>query len=213
MPSIKKESTKIEEDAVFNIIIEAGSGLFKRINKGQTFRITDVKGEQGVDVFFLDAANTYDHYSAAKTVTAQKNIYLTSGTILYSEAGKAMLKITADICRMHDTLGGACSSQSNTVRYAHEKDYMHNCRDTFMLQISDDERYSKRDIGANINALTNVPVTSDGKLWFGKSPSYAGCYIEMEALMDIMLLISNCPQINNPCAGFNPTEIKVHLWD
>ncbi|MDR2192803.1 MAG: DUF1989 domain-containing protein [Endomicrobium sp.] len=210
---IKQESDKNIEDASFEQIIYAGDGIFKLIKKGQTLRITDICGQQGVDVFFMDANDLKDRYSAVRTITAQKNLYITTGTTLMSERGVEMLKITATNCPEHDTLGGACSSQSNTVRYAHSKEYMHNCRDVFLYEISKDDRYSKRDIGANINALTSVPFTPEGKTWFNVSPSFKGAYIEFFALVDVMLLISNCPQINNPCAGFNPTEIKLNVWD
>ena len=210
---IKQQSLKDIKEAVFSKTIESGGGIFQLIKTGQTFRITDVQGEQGVDVYFMDALDSKDHYSAVKTIVAQKNLYITTGTILMSESGKEMLKITATTCPEHDTLGGACSSQSNTVRYAHSKEYMHNCRDTFLYEISKDKRYSKRDIGAKLNGLTSVPFTPEGKTWFNISPSFKGAYIEMEALPDIMLLISNCPQINNPCAGFNPTEIELHIFN
>ena len=209
---IKQESDKNIKDASFKQTIYAGDGIFKLIKKGHTLRITDICGQQGVDVYFMDANNPIDHYSAVKTITAQKNLYITTGTVLISESGAQMLEITATTCPEHDTLGGACSSQSNTVRYAHSKEYMRNCRDVFLYEISKDNRYSKRDIGANINALTSVPFTPEGKTWFNVSPSFKGAYIEMKALRDIMLLISNCPQINNPCAGFNPTEIELHIW-
>jgi urea carboxylase-associated protein 1 len=212
MRFIKQESSKDIKEAVFSKTIEAGDGIFQLIKKGQTFRITDICGQQGVDVYFMDADNTQDHYSAVKTIVAQKNLYITTGTVLMSESGKEMSKITATTCPEHDTLGGACSSQSNTVRYAHSKEYMHNCRDTFLYEISKDKRYSKRDIAANINILTSVPFTPEGKTFFNISPSFKGAYIEMEALRDIMLLISNCPQINNPCAGFNPTEISLDIF-
>ncbi|MGE4385731.1 MAG: DUF1989 domain-containing protein [Endomicrobiaceae bacterium] len=211
--SIKKESVKDIKDAKFNKIIFAGEGIFKLIKKGEFFRITDVCGEQGVDVFFFDANDEKEHYSAVKTIVGQKNLYITTGTILLSDSSKELLKITATTCGEHDTLGGACSSQSNTVRYAHSKEYMHNCRDTFLNEISIDERYSKKDIAANINVLTSVPFTPEGKTWFNISPSFKGAYIEFEALTDIMLLISNCPQINNPCTGFNPTEIELAVWE
>ncbi|MDR1942010.1 MAG: DUF1989 domain-containing protein [Endomicrobium sp.] len=210
---IIRESSKNEADAAFSQTIEAGDGIFKLIKKGQTLRITDLCGQQGVDVYFMDALDCQDHYSPLKTIVNQKNLYITSGTVLMSEGAKELLKITATNCPEHDTLGGACSSQSNTVRYAHSTEYMHNCRDTFIRLIAGDGRYLKRDVGANINVLTSVPFTPEGKTSFNVSPSKKGSYIEFEALTDVMLLISNCPQINNPCAGFNPTEIKLNVWN
>jgi uncharacterized protein YcgI (DUF1989 family) len=31
--------------------------------------------------------------------------------------------------------------------------------------------------------------------------------------MDVLVLISNCPQVNNPCAGLEPTPIRVMVWE
>ena len=31
--------------------------------------------------------------------------------------------------------------------------------------------------------------------------------------MDVIVLISNCPQLNNPCSGYNPTPLDILVWD
>lgn len=127
---------------------------------GQVLRIVDVEGNQAADTLFYDADNPEDHYSAIATITGQGNIYLTTGSILRTESGKELLTIVADTCGRHDTVGGSCSAQSNTVRYSHDKLPMHNCRDTFMLQLAKhDNGYTKRDLAPNINFFMNVPVS------------------------------------------------------
>lgn len=143
---IEKESDKKIEDAVYDEVVNAGLGWLHELKEGQTFRILDLEGNQAVDTTFYDAKNPEDHYGAVATIVAQKNIYLTTGSILRAESGKPLLEITADMTGRHDTLGGACSSQSNTVRYAREKRYMHNCRDSFMLQLADSDSGIKREI-------------------------------------------------------------------
>lgn len=211
---IKKESTLKIEDAVYYETILAGDGWLHELRKGQSLRIVDLGGNQAVDTLFYDLHNPKDHYGAVKTITMQKNIYLTTGSILRTELGKPMLEITADLTGRHDTLGGACSAQSNTVRYSRDKLYMHNCRDTFMLELSkSDKDFSKRDLAPNINFFMNVPVTKDGGLEFDDGVSAPGKYVEMKALNDVMVLISNCPQLNNPCNAYNPTPVGVAIWD
>jgi urea carboxylase-associated protein 1 len=124
-----------------------------------------------------------------------------------------MLTIVADTCGRHDTLGGACSTESNTVRYALEKRYMHACRQSFLKAIIHSELgLTKRDIGSNINFFMNVPVTPEGGLTFEDGISEAGRYVEMRAEMDVYALISNCPQLNNPCNGYNPTPVRLMVW-
>jgi urea carboxylase-associated protein 1 len=131
-----------------------------------------------------------------------------------STRGNALLTITADTCGRHDTLGGACACESNMVRYAIEKRYMHACRDIFMRGIQENRpTWSKRDIANNINFFMNVPVTPDGGLTFADGVSAAGRYVEMRAEMDVLCLMSNCPQLNNPCNGYNPTPVRLLIWD
>lgn len=211
---IEKDSDLKIEDAIYNEEVEAGLGWMHELKKGQKFRIVDLKGNQAVDTTFYDLHDPADHYGAVPTIVAQKNIYLTTGSILRTESGKPILKITADKTGRHDTLGGACSRQSNTVRYAREKEYMHACRDSFMLQLADCEYdIKKRDLAPNINFFMNVPITEDGYYKFDDGVSAPGKYVEMEALEDVMILISNCPQLNNPCNAYNPTPVQCVIWE
>ena len=200
--------------AVYTLIVPAGEHWLHTIRRGQTFRILDLEGNQAVDTLFYNAHDPTERYSAVDTVRHQRNLYLTTGTRLMSTDGNAMLTITADTCGRHDTLGGACAAESNTVRYALEKRHMHSCRDSFVQAlVHADAGMSKRDITHNINFFMNVPVTPDGKLTFADGISGFGKYVEMRAEMDVVCLISNCPQLNNPCNAYNPTPIQVFIWD
>ena len=198
-------------------IVAAGEPWMGTVTKGQHLRIVDLEGNQAVDTLFYRADTLEERYSATDTVRAQGNIYLSAGTPLLSNEGNTLLTIVADTCGRHDTLGGACSAESNTVRYALEKRHMHSCRDNFLLALSrwgarHGHDISKRDLSSNINFFMNVPVTPEGKLTFADGISGAGRYVEMRAEMDVTVLISNCPQLNNPCNGYNPTPVEVIVW-
>lgn len=209
------ESERKVDRAIYNQTILAGDGWMHELLPGQVLRIVDLEGNQAADTLFYDADHPEDHYSAIQTIGAQQNIYLTTNSVLLAESGKALATIVADTCGRHDTIGGSCSAQSNTVRYAHEKEHMHNCRDTFMLQLAkhpEGELYQKRDLSPNINFFMNVPVTPTGGLTFEDGVSGPGCYVELRAECRTMVLISNCPQLNNPCNAYNPTPIQVLIW-
>ena len=200
--------------AIYTHTVGAGDYWLHPVNRGQTLRITDLEGNQAVDTLFYSAADTAERYSAMDTIRTQRNIYLTAGTRLISNRGSTMLRIVADTCGRHDTLGGACAAESNTVRYALEKNCMHSCRDSWLLAVARHEEFglAKRDITHNINFFMNVPVTTDGKLTFEDGISDAGKYVELVAEMDCLAFISNCPQLNNPCNAYNPTPIQVSIW-
>ena len=208
------ESTLHAGQAIFSEVVPAGEPFMHVVKKGQTLRILDLEGNQAVDTLFYNANDLEERYSANDTIRHQGNIYLTTGTPLISNEGNVMLTITADTCGRHDTLGGACSAESNTVRYALDKRHMHSCRDSFLMALSAfDQGMSKRDLASNINFFMNVPVTPDGGLSFADGISAAGRYVELRAEMDVMVLISNCPQLNNPCNAYNPTPVEVLIWD
>jgi urea carboxylase-associated protein 1 len=200
--------------AVHDEIVLAGDHWLHEIKAGQLFRIEDVEGNQAADTLFYNAHDPLDRYSASDTIRHQSALYLTTGTRLMSTRGHALLTIVADTCGRHDTLGGACSRESNVTRYAFEKEPMHACRDSFLCGIHEwGHGLGKRDITCNINFFMNVPVTPEGKLTFADGVSGPGRYVEMRAEMDVMCLISNCPQLNNPCNAYNPTPIRVLIWN
>lgn len=209
------ESLLNSENAIARHYVAAGDYFFGEIKQGQTFRIIDLEGNQAADVLFYNAHDPSERYSAMDTIRNQGNLYLSTGTTLISNANRELLTIVADTCGRHDTLGGACATESNTVRYSLEKRCMHACRDSWMLAIAEHPEFNicKRDITHNINFFMNVPVTSDGNLSFEDGISAPGKYVELVAKRDIIMLISNCPQLNNPCNGYNPTPIEVLVWN
>jgi urea carboxylase-associated protein 1 len=211
-------SPRTPESASFTATVLAGDSFVHPILRGQYLRIVDLEGNQAVDTLFYNLHDYTDRYSAQDTIRAQSNIYLTTGTVLMSTLRHPLLTIVADTCGRHDTLGGACSCESNMVRYAIEKRDMHACRQSFLkgaLQwsASTGHELNKLDLTANINFFMNVPVTPAGKLTFEDGVSDAGKYVELQAEMDTLVVISNCPQLNNPCNAYNPTPVEVLIWN
>jgi len=182
-----KTSLLKPEAALHSFVVEAGDPFVVEITQGQYVRIVDLEGNQAVDTIFYNAHDYADRYSAQDTIREQGNVYLTTGTSLVSTSGNVLLTITAD---------------------------MHACRNSFLKGIQQWNRgMDKRDITSNINFFMNVPVTPDGNLTFEDGVSDAGKYVELRAEMDVLMVISNCPQLNNPCNGYNPTPVQILIWD
>ena len=209
-----RESPLDPAHAVHDHTLPAGEPYLLAIEKGQTLRIVDLEGNQAVDVIFYNRDDPAEHYSATDTMLRQGGIYLTTDSVLVSNEGRAMLTIVADTCGRHDTLGGACASESNTVRYALQKKFMHSCRDNYLLALQQaDIGLGKRDLVPNVNFFMNVPVTPEGGLQFADGVSAPGKYVELRAEMNLWMLVSNCPQLNNPCNAYNPTPARFLLWN
>jgi uncharacterized protein len=213
--STTRPSSLLPGEAVFRQVIPAGEYWIDTLYSGQRLRIVDVEGNQAADTLFFNAADVADRYSAVDTIREQGNVYLSYGSKLLSTGGNVLAEIVADTVGRHDTLGGACAAESNTVRYALEKRTMHSCRDSYLLAAAQQDHLGigKRDLSHNINFFMNVPVTREGGLMFADGLSGPGHYVEIRAAMDIIVLISNCPQLNNPCNAYNPTPLEVLIWN
>jgi hypothetical protein len=178
------------------------------VKAGQTLRIVDLEGNQAVDFLIYSLADAAERYSAQDTIAAQGNIFLRTGSVLRSNDGAPMMTITGSAVAYHDTIGGACSCESNTLRYGFHTKGQHACVDNFLLANAAYGR-DKRDLVSNINWFMNVPVEADGALGIVDGISAPGLYVDLRAEMDVVVIVSNCPQINNPCNGFNPTPVRM----
>jgi uncharacterized protein len=178
------------------------------IRKGQTIRIEDTYGQQAIDTIFYNAADHGERYSSQDTMRANGLAYISTGAKIISSEGRLMLTVTADTAGRHDTCAGCCSCESNTVRFGHDTRYLHACRENFILELAR-HGMGKRDIVPNINFFMNVPISPNGAMTIDDGISAPGDHVELLAEMDVLCVISNCPQINNPCNGFDPTPIRV----
>ena len=194
-------------------IIPAGRPWSAVVKRGQRLRIIDIEGNQGVDFLCYSRDNPEERYHAANTLKKSKTLLLTKGHALYSDVARPLMTITDDTCGVHDTIGGCCSAPSNEMLYGVKG--VPGCRENFLHELA---KYGlgRRDIVANLNFFCNVPVRGENRLeplTFAASPSKPGNYIELRAEMDVIAIISNCPQVNNPCNSGQPTPIKVEVYD
>ena len=201
-------TAELSRDILLDEVIAARAAWDHLVQAGQTLRILDLEGNQAVDFLLYAAHDDSERYSAQDTIAAQRNIYLRTGTVLMSNEGRPMARIAATTVAYHDTIGGACSCESNTLRYGYHTKAQHACVENFLLA---NARYgrTKCDMVSNINWFMNVPVEPDGTLGIVDGISAPGLYVDLEMLMDVVAVISNCPQVNNPCNGFNPSPVRV----
>jgi len=189
-------------------IVAARAPWLYHVAAGQTLQIVDLEGNQAVDFLLYSAEDDSERYSAQDTVSAQGNLFLRTGTVLRSNEGRPMMTIVDTSVEYHDTIGGACSCESNTLRYGHHTKSQHACVENF-LEANLTEGRGKRDMVSNINFFMNVPVEPDGSLGIVDGISAPGLTVDLRAEMDVIVVVSNCPQINNPCNAFNPTPVRM----
>jgi uncharacterized protein len=195
-------------DVVLDEFVEARGPWSAVVAAGDVLTIVDLEGNQAVDCLLYAAGDTAVRYSAAVTIARQQSIVLSTGSVLRADTGAPLMTVLADEVGVHDTIGGACSQESNTLRYGQHTREQHACVENFLIEGS---RWGlgKRDLVSNINWFMNVPVDPDGALGIVDGLSAPGKRVALRAEVDTLVLVSNCPQINNPCNGFNPTPVRM----
>lgn len=189
-------------------LVDAGGSWGARLSKGQVVRFIDLEGQQAVDFLCYNAHDTRDRYNAANTMKMAENLYLNTGTVLYGEYATPLMKVVASNCPNHDTIGGCCSVEINALRYGRRT---HSCRSNFLHELGK-FRMGEPDVVANVNWFMSVPIGADGHTAISDSPSQPGAYVDVEALTDVLAVISNCPQKYNPACGYAPTPVQVEIY-
>ncbi len=191
-------------------VVAARASWSAIVPAGASLTIVDLEGNQAVDCVMYAAEDFTERYSAPDTMAAQRNVFLTVGSRLYSTEGRVLMEILESGCERHDTLGGACSKESNTLRYGHHTYHQHACVENFVHEHLK-WGLGKHDIQSNINWFMNVPVDPDGSLGIVDGLSGPGLRVRLGAIIDTLVVISNCPQVNNPCNGFDPTPVEITI--
>ena len=198
-------------EAIYDHVVPAEAPWSHLVRRGETLRIVDSEGQQAVDFLIYAADDTAERYSAQDTMRVGRSPYLYLGARRISSEGRVLATITADTCGRHDTSAGCCSCESNAIRFGEATKYLHACRENFLLELAN-HGLSKRDIVSNVNFFMNVPIEPSGDFTVVDGISEPGGYVDLRAEMDVICVISNCPQINNPCNGFDPTPIRTLIW-
>lgn len=191
-----------------SVIVDPGGSWGARLGRGDLVRFVDIEGQQAVDFLCYNALDARDRYNAANTMKMSENVFVNVGTVLYGEYATALMKVVASSCPNHDTIGGCCSVEMNLLRYGRRT---HSCRANFIHELSKFDM-GEQDIVANVNFFMSVPVGRDGHMAIADSRSKAGDFVDVEALTDVITVISNCPQKYNPACGYNPSPVRVETW-
>ncbi|BAC17524.1 urea carboxylase-associated protein 1 [Corynebacterium efficiens YS-314] len=198
----------IAGDILLDDLVEPRDAWSATVRAGDILTIVDVGGNQSADCLIYNAYNIDERYSVPQTISWQRNVYVRTGTVLRSNLGHPLMTVIENEVDRQDTIGGACSKESNTLRYGHHTHNDHGCRENFLAEA---RRYGMgpRDIVSNLNWFMNVPVEADGSLGIVDGMSAPGRRVGLRAEMDTLVIVSNCPQMNNPCNDFNCTPLRM----
>lgn len=190
-------------------IVPPGRPWGHRVAQGDRLRLIDLEGQQAVDFLCYDAADPTDRYSATNTVKVQGKLFVDKGTVLYSDLGNPLFTVVEDTCGGHDTIYGCCSEPNNFLRYGVRD--TPSCFANF-VEILGRFKLDRSFVVGNVNFFMSVPVAGDGTLVADDGHSKPGNYVDLRAERDVLAVLSNCPQMHNPCNGYKLTPIQAVIW-
>lgn len=213
-----RESPEIETDSsaapvgfscVYDAVIDAGAPWSRLVVRGQILRLVDLHGSQAVDFLCYADADRAERYHVPNTLKAAGTAALTTGHSLYSDVARPLFEIVADTFVGHDTLGGCCSAPSNRMLYGVED--VPGCRENFLTALNEHDM-GRRDIVPNVNFFMEFPVSGASDAAIAHGRSRPGERVDLRAQIDVLAVISNCPQVHNPCNAYNPTPIHALVF-
>jgi uncharacterized protein YcgI (DUF1989 family) len=203
-----------QEMALTQTIVPAREGRAVCVTTGQRIRITTPKGAQAADFFAFSSRNTGEWLSANHTWVTTFCVKPRQGDTLISRYRRPMLLIEKDGAHgVHDMMIAACDQ----FRYEHfgYKGPHANCSENLCVAMRR-LGHSIDVVPQPINFFTNTRVEPDGRFVSPPNPVAPGAFVEMEALMDLVCVVSSCPfdlrvegwTIN---ADQGPTELLVDV--
>jgi uncharacterized protein len=199
-------ATEDLSDVISREIVPPGGRWSRRLETGQRLRLVDLEGQQAVDFLCYSADLPLDRINLPNTIKLNRSLYITKGCKIYSDHAKVMFTVVEDTCGYHDTLAGCCSNEIDLLRYNVKK--TRSCRSNFIAELAT-WAMAPSEIVSNINFFMRVPFAPDGHVEISDGISKPGDYVELEAAMPVLAVLSNCPQEHNPAAGLKPTPIEV----
>jgi uncharacterized protein len=195
-------------------LVPAREGRAVHVKEGQRIRITTPQGGQAADFFAYNAAHVGEWLSANHTWVTTFSLKPRAGDTFISRFRRPMLTITEDGANgVHDMLIAACD-QFRYEFFGHKGPHA-SCSENLAIAM--------RRLGHQIdvvpqpiNFFTNTLVEPDGRLVSPPNPVPVGAFVEMQALMDLICVVSSCPfdlpveswMIN---AGRGPTELIIDI--
>ena len=198
-------NARILEDTV----VGAGMPWSARVNQGDVLRLVDLEGQQAIDFLCYNAEDPEERYHAPNTIKIPRQIYLGEGSILWSVLARPMMTIVEDSCGGHDTIFGCCSFLLDEVRYGATNSRC--CQKNFEEELAR-HGMGPRDVVSNVNFFMRVPVAADGRAGIVDGISKPGDFVDLRAEMDVLAVLSNCPEALNPATGTKPTPIQAIIY-
>jgi uncharacterized protein len=192
-----------------SIIIGGGEAGFLTVPTGQVLRVTNTRGGQVVDAWFLDAEDHHEHASMSHSRAALRTIRPTVGSSFVTRRREPIVTLVTDTTGgTHDMSMPPC----DPFRYAQlgEPDHA-SCTGNLASVLRQLGRPAEPPYPDPLNLFQNSPIHHDGSITFDPSPSPAGAFVELRAERPVVAVLSACPMDIMAINGGRPKDVLAQV--
>ena len=203
-------------DLLLEETVPGGGHASLIIKRGQSLRITDLRGGANVSVILINAAEKSERLNLPDTLKCQHTAKLTAGHCLYSDMGRVLAAIVADTCGWHDSIGGVSNAEEVRERYGSGRyqtlrnGFYRNGTDNLLVEMGK-WGLSISDLLMTLNLFSRVDVTDAGALSFVSGNSKAGDYVDLYAPMNTLVVLTAIQHPLDPNPRYEPKPVRLAL--
>lgn len=186
------------------------------VKRGQSLRITDLRGSANVSVMMINASEKSERLNLPDSLKCQHTAKLTAGHCLYSDMGRVLAAIVADTCGWHDSIGGVSNADEVLERYGAGRyqelrnGFYRNGTDNLLVEMGK-WGLGISDLMMTLNLFSRVDVTDEGALSFVPGNSRAGDYVDLYAPMNTLFVLTAIQHPLDPNPEYAPKPVKLEL--
>lgn len=212
--------------ALQTTVMAPKSFLTLELTAGQVMRVEDMDGIQCADIAFLDredyrrrkgeaggaiAQSLIEQYSPGMTVGRNRHVYLGKGYPLYTNRCRKIMTIVGDTVGHHDVISAWCNPELSISRWGEVARGRRTCKENIRDALAG---YGIAvDLPCTFNIFMNFAIGADGAVTWNETVSKPGDYIDLKAEIDVIVAISNCPMELSVVNGFEPTRLRVAVFE
>jgi len=190
-----------------DIVVPARDGRGLYLKAGEFLDIVAIEGRQVGDLVAWRRDDPSEYMSPTHTVSCNTSILLRTGSRVFSNRRNPVFDIVRDDVEKHDIIVPCCDHE----RYANDfglKDHPHCLGNLRHARDLLGERFEVQGEQA-WNVFMHNRVTPEGRVLTDPAAHPPGATITLRAHMDLVVLLSACPQDLTPCNAFNPTPMRL----
>ena len=204
------------DQALWTEILPGGHHWSGRIQRGTVLQLKALAAHANVSLFCVNYEDKLERYNMSDSLKAQHTAFLSTGNILASDLGRAMISIVKDDHGWNDAICAPSSAVQIKQQFGIQtfqdvrNDMYRNAKDSLILEMTK-FGLGATDLSATVNLFSKVTPDDAGHLSYIESNN-TNQIIELRFEMDCLVFLSAAPHGLDTSIEYAPADIELKLF-